>query len=203
MTTVDWHEQWSLFASDFRDGKAHIPLGAATLLLHPGPGFGDLSHPTTQLMIEMLKSHAPDQPIVDIGTGSGILSLAALLLGAPSAVGIDIDPEALAHAKENARLNHLEKKFTATLSLPAKLPPSVFLMNMILPEQKAFGPAKYNTHAKCWITSGILVSQKEEYLLLAKEWGWTPVRELQNGEWMGWVFQIRESDRFNNALRLR
>lgn len=187
--TVDWHEQWALFAENFTDGKAHIALGDKTLLLTPGAGFGDLSHPTTYLMLEMLKKHVVGEPIIDIGTGSGILALAALLLGAKSAIGIDIDAAAIKHAKQNAKLNQLKATFAKRL--PKRLPKSILLMNMILPEQRAFGPEQLNPLAKLWIVSGILDSQRKEYLIQAQKWGWELISEQKRSEWLGLVFNIR------------
>ncbi len=189
--TIDWQQQWALFAPNFKNGKAHIPLpNNTTLQLIPGAGFGDLSHPTTHLMLEMLKQQASGETIVDIGTGSGILALAALLIGANKAFAIDIDPEALLHTRTNARLNSLENKIQIGFSLPKKLPKSLFLMNMIFCEQKEFGPVQWNRFAKLWIVSGILEEQKKEYLKQVKEWGWTPHSEYQKGEWMGWIFRM-------------
>jgi len=189
--SVDWNQQWELFAENFFNGKAHIDLSkfgvAKTLLLLPGPGFGDLSHPTTYLMLKMMKGRVRDESIVDIGSGSGILSLAALLLGANKAIGIDIDTSAIKHAKENAKINNLKAQFSKTL--PKNLAnEQIFLMNMIFPEQKSLNPKKLNDFAKLWIVSGILVEQKKEYLLQANKWGWTPLSEHRKGEWMGWIF---------------
>ena len=108
---VDWENQGALFAENFKDGKAHIDLQRfgtpATLKLYPGPGFGDLSHPTTNLMLELMQGALTGQIALDIGCGSGILSLAALLMGAKKAYGVDIDAEALLHAEKNADLNGL------------------------------------------------------------------------------------------------
>ncbi len=186
---VDWNEQWSLFAENFTEGKAHISLGDKTLLLTPGPGFGDLSHPTTYLMLEIMKHHVVHESIIDIGTGSGILALGALLLGATSAVGIDIDSAAIKHAKENAKLNHLKATFSKIL--PSKLPEkNILLMNMIFPEQKQFKPKRLNSLAKLWIVSGILAEQKEAYLVQAKKWGWKILSEYKKGEWLGWSFTV-------------
>ncbi len=186
--SIDWNEQWTLFAENFTEGKAHIRLGNQTLLLTPGPGFGDLSHPTTHLMIEMMKPLVAGESVIDIGTGSGILALSALLLGAHSALGIDIDPAALRHAKENATINSLKARFSKTL--PQKLSEgNLFLMNMILPEQREFKPDRLNRFAKLWIVSGILKSQREVYLAQAKQWGWEEVSEHQRSEWIGWVFK--------------
>ena len=184
--SVNWEEQWALFAENFYDGKAHIGLGEKTLLLLPGPGFGDLSHPTTSLMLQMMRSHIYGESIIDIGSGSGILTLAALLLGARSSLGIDIDPEALLHGQKNNDLNSLKAQFSR--NLPNHLPPSVALMNMILSEQRvAFSP-RANRAAKLWITSGILASQEEEYLLQATAWGWKLLSRHQQTEWLGFIF---------------
>lgn len=186
---VDWEEQWSLFAENFNEGKAHIQLNDKTLLLTPGAGFGDLSHPTTYLMLEMMKGKVQGESIIDIGTGSGILALAALLLGAKSALGIDIDPAALKHARENAKLNHLKAQFSKTL--PKNLPNgNILLMNMIFPEQQEFQPHRLNPKAKLWIVSGILESQKSDYLLRVAKWGWLLLSEHQQAEWLGFIFEI-------------
>jgi ribosomal protein L11 methyltransferase len=81
-----------------------------TLRLADSTAFGTGHHPTTALcgeaLQEILAVERPDC-ILDIGTGSGILALSALLMGVPQAVGVDIDPAALEAAAQNARLNHL------------------------------------------------------------------------------------------------
>lgn len=187
MDQINWEEQWALFAENFYDGKAHINLGEKTLLLLPGPGFGDLSHPTTALMLEMMRDCVLGNQILDIGTGSGILALAALLLGANSAYGIDIDPDALVHAEKNNILNGLNARFSQ--ALPKRLSPSIVLMNMILSEQRAVFSHKANQSAKLWITSGILASQENEYLKQASDWGWRLISKLQKSEWLGFIFE--------------
>jgi ribosomal protein L11 methyltransferase len=195
--TVDWEEQWALFAENFFEGNAHIDLSRfgkeKTLLLSAGPGFGDLSHPTTALMLEMMRGKVKGESILDIGTGSGILTLAALLLEASSAIGLDIDPAALKHARLNAKTNHLQARFVK--KLPKKLPPSnICLLNMIFPEQKiALRPIKrYNQLAKIWITSGILLKQKEEYLTWTKSHNWQLEEFLQKDEWLGFIFSVKK-----------
>jgi len=190
--------QWALFAEGFKEGKAHIDLSRfgvnTTLLLNPGPGFGDLSHPTTQLMLKMMQDRVANKTIIDIGTGSGILTLAALMLGANTGLGIDIDLNAIIHAKTNAKLNHLENKALFSKKLPNKLPPqNVFLMNMIFPEQKGFDPSRFNAHANIWIISGILAEQKEEYFSQAEKWGWDLLEEHHNSGWMGLIYSASTS----------
>jgi len=187
-SAVDWEEQWTLFAENFTEGKAHIHLTPTqTLLLTPGAGFGDLSHPTTYLMLEMMRERVAGHSVIDIGTGSGILALSALLLGAESARGIDIDLAALTHARQNANLNGLSATFSKTL--PKNLPANnIFLMNMIFPEQCQFAPQRLNPLAKLWIVSGILEKQKEDYLAQTLKWGWKPVSEHHRSEWLGFIF---------------
>jgi ribosomal protein L11 methyltransferase len=192
---VDWEAQWASFAENFYDGKAHIDLakfgGSSELLLLPGPGFGDLSHPTTHLMLQLMKEKVWGRNIIDIGCGSGILGLAALKLGALSLLGIDIDPDAIQHAHNNMVLNQLDAVFCENIPEGA-CGNQILLMNMILPEQKIVmeQKAQLNSLAGNWITSGILASQREEYYALTKQWGWRLKSEIQQGEWLGLVFDV-------------
>ncbi|MXY97409.1 MAG: 50S ribosomal protein L11 methyltransferase [Gemmatimonadetes bacterium] len=74
--------------------------------INPGTGFGTGGHETTQLCLRQLEKRVrPGDRVLDVGSGSGVLAIAAVLLGASRATGIDIDPETLANARENARLN--------------------------------------------------------------------------------------------------
>ena len=83
------------------------------LHLEPGLAFGTGTHETTRLCLELLEKYVtPGIDFLDMGCGSGILSVAALLLGAKSAVGVDIDPLAVKTAVENAETNHVAGRFT-------------------------------------------------------------------------------------------
>jgi ribosomal protein L11 methyltransferase len=80
--------------------------GDVVLELDPGAAFGTGTHETTRLVLEELQSHVrAGGAVLDVGCGSGILSIAALLLGAGRAVAIDVDPEAVRVARENAEHN--------------------------------------------------------------------------------------------------
>lgn len=86
---------------DKEEAKGRLPV-----ILDPGLTFGTGSHPSTQMCMAALEEHlAPGSRVVDLGSGSGILSIAALRLGAKSAVGVDIDPKAENMARENAAYN--------------------------------------------------------------------------------------------------
>ena len=108
---------WLINPRAIRIGRA----SRSELRLIDSDAFGTGHHPSTALCIEALEeilSSARIDSMLDVGTGSGILALAALLLGVPKAVGLDIDPEALKAAAENARLNHLEHRLQLILGGP-------------------------------------------------------------------------------------
>ncbi len=85
---------------------------AICLVLDPGRAFGTGSHPTTRACLRWLERRVfPGARVLDYGCGSGILTIAAVKLGAGEAVGIDIDPDALAAARENAAVNRVPARF--------------------------------------------------------------------------------------------
>lgn len=119
----DWLNNWKKYFKPIPVGKKLLirpvweedfdSMGRAVLDLEPGLAFGTGTHETTRLclgLIEEYLTHGVD--LLDVGCGSGILSVAALLLGADSATGVDIDPLAVKTAAENARLNGVADRFT-------------------------------------------------------------------------------------------
>ena len=110
---------WVLSPQTIRIGSLRI-VPARTdaepgdLKLIDAAAFGTGLHPTTALCLEALEAAvdgARPESVLDVGTGSGVLALAALMLGVPRAVGIDIDDEAMRVAAENARINKLSDRF--------------------------------------------------------------------------------------------
>ena len=86
--------------------------GAVVVRIDPGMAFGTGTHETTRLCMQLLAGLSlQDKTVLDYGCGSGILAIAALKLGAASAVGVDIDPKAEIVALENARSNGVESRF--------------------------------------------------------------------------------------------
>tara|TARA_R110001592_G_scaffold127070_2_gene338605 strand:- start:1995 stop:2906 length:912 start_codon:yes stop_codon:yes gene_type:complete len=97
---------------------------AVNLLLDPGLAFGTGTHPTTALCLKWLDSqgeHLANKTVIDYGCGSGILGIAALLLGASSVIGVDNDPQALLASNDNLLRNKLESSLLDTY-LPNDLP---------------------------------------------------------------------------------
>jgi ribosomal protein L11 methyltransferase len=122
---------WVLAPRPIRAGRLSIvPASSAapavdTIRLADSSAFGTGLHPTTALCLELIDAlierDAPVASVLDVGTGSGILALAALHLGAARATGIDIDSDALAAAAENARLNDLADRFDLVHGSPEVL----------------------------------------------------------------------------------
>lgn len=189
-----WEKQWELFAPNFKNGKAHIdltPYGCSEILqLFPGPGFGDLSHPTTRIVLSLMFPMVKDHAVIDIGCGSGILSLAAAAMGAAQIDGYDIDPEAVQHAKKNATLSPFHKKIHFSTAPPKKIrAETILLMNMISSEQaEAWSSiADRVPNSAILITSGILEENAEEYLEWRLRQGWNVQKKLTEANWCGFI----------------
>jgi len=95
--------------------EQHEP-GTVCLILDPGLAFGTGTHPTTALCLEWLASHdLTGKTVIDYGCGSGILAVAAVLLGAKEAHAVDIDPQAITATQDNAIKNNVQNKIRCYL----------------------------------------------------------------------------------------
>ncbi len=120
----DWAENWKKFYKPFKIGKRLVVRpsweeyttvdGETVLTLDPGMAFGTGEHETTRLCLEQLERLTRDgDTVLDVGCGSGILGIGALLLGAKSVTAVDIDLNSVATAKENASINGVGDRFIA------------------------------------------------------------------------------------------
>lgn len=119
----DWAEAWKAYYYPVRIGRRmfirpawlNVPMveGDLEIALDPGMAFGTGSHPTTQLCLQALEEHVkPGMQVLDLGCGSGILSIGAARLGAGSVLALDIDPLAVESATKNVVLNGVMDKVT-------------------------------------------------------------------------------------------
>ncbi len=117
----DWADNWKKFFKCTEIGEKLVikpsweeyenKSGRKVLNIDPGAAFGTGTHATTTLCLELLEQYIkPNDTMLDIGTGSGILSIASVLLGAKCGVGVDIDEVAVKVANENAALNGISDK---------------------------------------------------------------------------------------------
>ena len=196
---IDWHGQWEIHGQDFADGFVHVqfePYGveAPALKLEPGAGFGDLSHPTTRMVLELMSKYLDKQIFIDIGCGSGVLSLAAIAMGAPFAYGIDIDPDAIAHSHRNGALNQMDKQVHFYLPEDFQLPTGdewMIAINMIQSEQElawASLPAVHQLSCLC-LSSGIRMEESPQYVEKMENQGWSLIDQLESEGWVAFVFQ--------------
>ena len=120
----DWGEAWKRDLRPFTVGRVRVrpswsrdqlPPGCVEVVLDPGMAFGTGSHPTTSLCLRALSALLAERPgasLLDVGTGSGLLAIAARKLGAGRVAGNDVDPVAVAVARENAARNGAELELT-------------------------------------------------------------------------------------------
>ncbi len=176
----DWNAQWSRLVEPIRIGRVIIrpswkivPLatGEIELVIDPKQAFGTGHHATTHLLIEWLQhSVKPTDRVLDVGTGSGVLAMVALRLGAEAAVGEDFDPVAIDCAREYAQLNGFDGRLTLAVReaqverAEDSFTPTLVLAN--LDRQTlllaADSVCRYATGGARLLLSGLLVDQRAE-----------------------------------------
>jgi ribosomal protein L11 methyltransferase len=160
----DWHDRWRLFHRGARVGPLWVgppwedaPPDLIPVVVDPGRAFGTGAHPTTRLCLELLAEISRGS-LVDVGCGSGVIAIAAVKLGFSPVTGVDVDPQAVQVARQNAAANGVE---LAVLTLDARtggLPETdVAVANIALDSVEDLGGVLHARHA---VTSGYLVSEQ-------------------------------------------
>lgn len=204
--TEDWVNNWKQYFHPMPIGEKLLirptwedeydPQGRTVLHIEPGLAFGTGSHPTTKLCLETLEKHIDkDSTVLDIGCGSGILSIACLLLGAKSAFGVDIDSLAVKTAKENALENGFkDDKFTVVqgnLSDKVTGKYKVIVANIVADIIMEFNKevSRFLEDDGVYITGGIIESREPEVLDSFGENGFKVIERYEEKGWLVFVLK--------------
>lgn len=215
---LDWINNWKKFFSSFYIDDILIkptweelkPEDADKFLIEidPGVSFGTGKHETTQLCIRQLlkyirgnESYTPENPnpvVLDVGCGSGILSIVALKLGASAVVGTDLDPDCMVSTRENMEVNHLDENlgnfYVGNLIDDTKLQEEVgtekydivvanILADVIIPMAPVI-PVRLKSGGY-FITSGIIDFKENDVKAALEAAGFEIVEVNHQGEWVG------------------
>ena len=203
----DWMEAWKVHYHPVKIGERLLIMPAwkdvdpdetrHVVRINPAMAFGTGTHPTTQLCLRLLERHlTPGQPVIDVGCGSGILSIAAWRIGAGPILAVDIDGQAVTSTLENAALNDIppdaletgkgsvDEILTERFAL--KEAPLV-LVNILAPiiiRLFENGLGDLVSKDGRLLLSGILVEQEPDVLQAAKESGFVLIERLVDKDWV-------------------
>ncbi len=203
-TDQDWQAEFKRNLRPVQAGKitivapwqrGEVPAGQRALVIEPGMAFGTGHHATTRMAVEALSElDLSRQRVLDVGTGSGVLAMAAALLGAEWSLGVDIDPVTIPIARENAANNGITPEQVqfeeGTLGL-GDLPmledqPFGVLVANLYAELHDLLVGEYATHLQAGsplILTGILTSKLALVRAALDREGFTDVAVREDGEW--------------------
>lgn len=210
----DWENGWKKYFKPFTVGKKliiipsweKVPQGNVRKVLNidPGMSFGTGQHHTTKLCIETLENCVEkDCSVLDLGSGSGILSIASLLLGAKTATAVDIDPLAVDVSRENAALNGFyDERYIAYqgnilsddgVKDKIKGKYDIVVANIVADVLIAFAPVfkDYMNDNTRLICSGIISHRLCDVKNALEQNGYEVISETESSEWFAVVAMIK------------
>ena len=204
--TEDWVNNWKQYFHPMPIGEKLLirPVwedeydagGRKILHIEPGLAFGTGSHPTTKICLETLEKYIDESStVLDIGCGSGILSIASLLLGAESAFGVDIDSlavkTAMANAEENGfgndRFNVVQGNLSDKVSGKYNVIVANIVADIIMEFNKEVG--KFLDNDGVYITGGIIEAREDEVLMSFIQNGFEVIERFEEKGWLVFVLK--------------
>lgn len=204
----DWANLWKQFYKPLHIGRHLLVLPPweeceikdddLVILMDPGMAFGTGTHETTRLCLEMLEKHLkPGENLLDVGTGSGILSIAGIKLGAKYACAYDIDPVAVRVARENTEKNGVSALVSCGVSDllkgvdRTKAPYSFVTANIVADILIRMAPdiSSYMAKGARLVASGIIAGRKTDVLEAMNAGGLRLIDENGLADWTVLVFE--------------
>ena len=203
----DWANSWKKFYKPLKIGKKLVVVprwekydakeDEITLLMDPGMAFGSGTHETTRLCASLLEEHlVPGQRVLDVGTGSGILSIAASKLGASSIYACDIDPVAVRVAKDNFEENGVTNADCGVSDLLKNVDTKGGLYDVVCANivadiviRLSKDVGSYVKYGGIVIASGIIATQADEVVSAMEEAGFGIADAASDNDWRAFVFR--------------
>ncbi len=211
---TDWTEAWKGHYRPIAVGQRLMIVPAwleahesdrISILIDPGMAFGTGTHPTTQLCLEILETYLPDRieqkgkaSVIDLGCGSGIISIAAARLGADWVLGVDVDLQAVSAAQKNAELNGFTRNLEFGLGSQAEIQAGIFslqqaelvLVNILAPviiRLLGEGLKDLLIPGGLLVLSGILEEQVQEVEQALRKQGLSTLERRVSEDWVALV----------------
>ena len=205
----DWNENWKKYFKTLEIGD-HLAVcpsweeydnkeNRTVISIDPGAAFGTGTHATTSLCMEILERKVTgENSVLDIGTGSGILAISSVLLGAKSATGVDIDAQSVKTAKENACINGVENKiefFVGDLADKVSGKYDIVCANIVADVViRLFeNVAQFMSDDGILIVSGIINLRADDVEGAALKHGFKIAEKLEREEWYAYVLKLEEN----------
>ena len=195
----EWKDNWKAYFKPAKVSKSIVVKptwepyeakdGEKVIEIDPGMAFGTGTHETTSLCIRLMEEYLkPGEKVLDVGCGSGILSIAGALLGASEVLGVEIDPDAVAIARENIALNHVQQVASAqygNLTKGIDFKADVIVANLMadLVVMLSQDVAKHLLPGGRYISSGILVEKMPEVVDAMRALGFAILEVKEDGMW--------------------
>ena len=194
-----WKDKWKEFFKPARITDCQVvkprwetyqaALGEKVIEIDPGMAFGTGTHETTSLCLKMIEKYMnTGDKVLDVGCGSGILSIGAALLGASEVLAVDIDPEAVKVSGENVALNNCQEKVSVQygnlvdgIDFKANIVAANLMADLVMTLSSHV--ARHMTADGTYISSGILIEKEEQVAKVISDCGFVIKEIMEDGMW--------------------